>query len=106
MAITATVEGWELNYIHISRDQWTEGKPFKGKMSFQNKQGEEVAFNIPQDKMPEIIRLLCDSNMDAAKRMGVDIQRVLPQVLVITALPPAKEESQPAAAIVEDELPL
>jgi hypothetical protein len=90
MSEQAKLEGWDVAHVIINRDPYTAGKPWRGKIAFQNKGGEEVSFNIPADKMQAIIALVAESTMDAAKRIGIDISKIIPQVLMQTALPPAE----------------
>lgn len=65
-------EGWQLQYLHITKNNDWQKKSvsYSGKMTFRNSKEDEINFNVPQDKMDQLLALISECVIDSAKEMG------------------------------------
>lgn len=94
MNTTVVNEGWEMNHLYISREHNWNVKPgdlpkYTGKITFQNKKEESMSFQVPPEKMQQLLELISDNIIASARELGQGLVQSIQRAL----LPPAATEN-------------
>jgi hypothetical protein len=100
----ATVENkeeWKLSSLNIQHYSWEKESPYRGKIVFTNKNEDALSFNIPEDKMMQLLSLIADNVVDSATRLGHRIAESVtstlrPPQLAAPAIETVEEIHEPA----------
>lgn len=88
MTAKIITEGWKLQSLNINRS-WNSSNvnDYTGKIRFTNAKEEEISFNIPPEKMTQLLEIISDNVVDSARELGAG----LVQSMQKAALPPPPE---------------
>lgn len=87
---------WILSSLMITHYSWDKEQPYQGKIIFKDRKENQLHFNIPPEKMAEMLALVSDCVVDSARQLGGRLAQSLPAAIARqsgAALPPSNIET-------------
>lgn len=87
---------WILSSLMVTHYSWDKEQPYQGKIIFKDRKENQLHFNIPPEKMAEMLALVSDCVVDSARQLGGRLAQSLPVAIARqagAALPPSNIET-------------